>query len=90
MTNKPEDKQSADREALRYIAWLLAYHVPILVFILWFALSDTDRFEMVMNDPDNTGIILVICIALMAGTGAVATLAHPHLRKRILGRWKKR
>ena len=75
---------------MRYIAWLLAYHVPVLVFMLWFVLSDMERFERIMNDPDNTAIILVVCIALLAGTGAVATLAHPQIRKHIFDRWRKR
>ena len=80
--NKDEGKPSSkmDRDTAWYIFCVLAYHVPIVVFMLWAALSDQARFERVANDPDNKLTIILVCIALLLGSVAVSYFALPRKR----------
>lgn len=81
MMQSGEQKKRNDREAWRYIAILLAYHAPILVFMLWAVLSDPERFERIANDPDYRWPIVSISIALLIGSITVAYLALPGRKK---------
>jgi hypothetical protein len=69
----PEDeKKRADREAFVGIGVLFAYHVPILAVMLYEVIFDGERVERLLNDPDNRWIVMLVCLAVMAGTLALS------------------
>jgi hypothetical protein len=73
MTSEDE-KEKADREALVGIGVLFAYHAPILAVMLYEVIFDGERVERVLNDPDNRWIVILACLAVMAGTWALSYL----------------